>query len=530
MTRPILSDAQIARRKKIQGNISLTTGTLGLTALGMRGAGAARGAGKIGRTIQRLTPITHNAAASEKLKDASTGATVAAGGIGGVGAFNFASYTKAEARKRQPKPIVKGFQMLDFGLSGTTEVSKAMPMPKVPGLKAPMAAMGVKPALNVKPMAMPKPMGPQGAQAPKTFGAATSTYRQAGPGAPTGKTIPGAMPGRHRQQGGMLSRLSPNQKMGAAGGLGLAAGAGAMAMGQPKRQKFGKSYDEGFNISEHQRRARDSRRTYNRGKSTTGVGGAAITGSAVLAGARGSDWGTEIHNASNLARHAAQYHVGPQRMSKPGRKLARRALASGLKANPAGTMALAGGAAMVGGGATMVAGRLNEKRHDHAVSQLRRQRMKKSADDLVFKAYDPERSRQRRMSAYQNGAVAGAGALGAGSATHVRFAAMHARKARAAEKTASNYKTETPHVPPPTGLKSEWENSARNNFSHAEHNGTKAGLLERALSSRKTANGHAGKAALLGAGAIGLGVGADRIRSYKRGRGRSYGQLRMINQ
>jgi hypothetical protein len=98
----LLSDAQINRRKKIQGNISIAGGTLGLTALGLRGAGAARGAGRVGRTAQKFTKITPNKAASDKLKDASTAVTTAGAGLGGVGAFNFASYTKAEARKRQP--------------------------------------------------------------------------------------------------------------------------------------------------------------------------------------------------------------------------------------------------------------------------------------------------------------------------------------------------------------------------------------------------------------------------------------------
>lgn len=543
MTRPPLSNAQIAHRKKIQANISLTGGTLGLTALGLRGASAARGAGKVGRAVQRLSPITQNAAASEKLKDASTGVTVGAGGLSGVGAFNFASYTKAESRKKQPAAIVKGFDMMDFGLGGVQgEVSKAIPGANIAG------KIGKVPSpLNVKPMAMPKPMGAPNLAAPKNFMNATSTspmgkgtpgVKPAMPGVKPAMPSAGAMPGRHaagahRAPGGMLSRLSTTQKVGAAGGMGMVAGAGAMAMAQPKRQKFGKSYSEGMNISEHERRARDSRRTYNRGKSTTGVGGAAITGSAVLAGARGSDWGTEIHNASNLARHAAQYHVGPQRMSKPGRKLARRALASGLKANPAGTMALAGGAAMVGGAATMVGARANEKRHDHAVSQLRRQRAKKpvtkSADDLVFKAYDPERNRQRRMDHYQTGTAAAAGGLAAGAGTHTAFAVMHARKGRAAGQAAGKINLENGHTPAPNFTKGEAAATAASNMKAASNNATKAKLLNRSLSSYKQAAGHGGKAAALGAGAIGLGVASDRIRSYKRGRGRSFGQLRMTS-
>ena len=117
--KPVQSDASIRRRKKLQGNISIAGGTLGLTALGLKGGSVARAGGRAGKLLK----ITPNKKLSNKLKDASTGVTTLGAGIGGLGAYNFASYTKAEARKRGP--IKKRFEM--------DEISKAAKLPKVPG-------------------------------------------------------------------------------------------------------------------------------------------------------------------------------------------------------------------------------------------------------------------------------------------------------------------------------------------------------------------------------------------------------------
>jgi len=108
--KPPPTNKRIARQKKAQAAFSLTGGTLGLAALASRGQAA-----RVGRVSSHLTragkksmkagkDFSHMAdsaaAASQKWKDRSTALTTAGAGIGGVGAYNFASYTNAEAKKQ----------------------------------------------------------------------------------------------------------------------------------------------------------------------------------------------------------------------------------------------------------------------------------------------------------------------------------------------------------------------------------------------------------------------------------------------
>jgi hypothetical protein len=90
MTQPP-TNKRIARQKKAQAAFSLTGGTLGLAALASRGRAA--------QVTRRGGAGAFKAA--EKLKDRSTALTTAGAGVGGVGAYNFASYTNAEAKKQQ---------------------------------------------------------------------------------------------------------------------------------------------------------------------------------------------------------------------------------------------------------------------------------------------------------------------------------------------------------------------------------------------------------------------------------------------
>lgn len=90
------SNKRIARQKKAQAGFSLVGGTLGLTALATRGKAA-----KLTRQSNRLGGVEHLTAAANKWKDRSTALTTAGAGVGGVGAYNFASYTNADAKKQQ---------------------------------------------------------------------------------------------------------------------------------------------------------------------------------------------------------------------------------------------------------------------------------------------------------------------------------------------------------------------------------------------------------------------------------------------
>jgi hypothetical protein len=96
-----MSDAEIKRRKKIQGKVSQTTGALGLTSLGAFAAGRAGGTGKIATRAQKAIPAFKRIN-PKKADSIALGTSTTAGGIGGLGAFNFASYTNAEGRKKKP--------------------------------------------------------------------------------------------------------------------------------------------------------------------------------------------------------------------------------------------------------------------------------------------------------------------------------------------------------------------------------------------------------------------------------------------
>jgi hypothetical protein len=102
-----LTQEQIDRRKKVQAVTSRTTGALGLGALGAQGVGLAVSRGKLKKlpTLKGGKPglreVKDPAADSKKIKDATVPMLATSAGIGSIGAFNFASYTKAEAKQRK---------------------------------------------------------------------------------------------------------------------------------------------------------------------------------------------------------------------------------------------------------------------------------------------------------------------------------------------------------------------------------------------------------------------------------------------
>ena len=132
-----MSDAEIKRRKKIGSHLSQAGGAVGLTALGGTLL-ASRGGRNAMRAIPKLKP---HVAAPKTLKpdrDRIQGVVnplLATGaGLGGVGAFNFASYTGAEARKRTMTPAVKKnleppIDMGYFGEEGRPVVLPAIERP-----------------------------------------------------------------------------------------------------------------------------------------------------------------------------------------------------------------------------------------------------------------------------------------------------------------------------------------------------------------------------------------------------------------
>ena len=114
-----MSDAELNRRRKLQGKIGRTTATLGLTgaALGV-GALAAKKPGAL-KAVEKVPGL--NRATHEGLKEGALYTGIAAGGIGGVGGFNQASIYSAESRKRKQAVQVKkdfGMEMGYYGEEG----------------------------------------------------------------------------------------------------------------------------------------------------------------------------------------------------------------------------------------------------------------------------------------------------------------------------------------------------------------------------------------------------------------------------
>lgn len=113
MADPLMSDAEIRRRKKVQGTISRTTGALGLTSLAAFSAARGAKSAKAVKAIPALKKINPN-----KADTLALGSSTAGAGIGGAGSFNFASYTSAESRKRGPRqPVKKASNISAFGIS-----------------------------------------------------------------------------------------------------------------------------------------------------------------------------------------------------------------------------------------------------------------------------------------------------------------------------------------------------------------------------------------------------------------------------
>lgn len=368
----LMTDAEVKHRKKLQAGIAVTTSTLGLGALGLKGGSVA--AGRVARTAgkvaakEHLPPLQRLAAGekearfhklSHNLNNAALNTGIVSSGIGGVGGYNFASYTRAEGKKRQ---VTKSFGGgMDFGLDGV-------------------------------------------------------------------------------QQGEEISKK------------------------------------DWMNISEHERRARDSRRHQRGARDVAGLGATVGAGAIAHGVYTGRDPFAQAATVGSKAKQTAKANwnlrgvKGPAGAQLRGGNL--KALGGTMKANPHGTAALAGYGAAGLGLAAMGASRANESRHNRAIARQRRQR-------AVAKAYDPERNRQRRLNGYQQATMFGAGATAVGAGHFARQAAPGLKKFASTKYGKGSLKS-------------------------------------------------LGAAGALGVGAAGLAVGSQRINSYKKGRGRSYSPLRTI--
>lgn len=221
-----LTEAQIKQRKKIQAYTSIAGGTLGLTALGLRGGSVATAGGRTGRFLR----VKARPALSTKLKDYSTAATTAGAGLGGASAFNFAAYTKAEANKNKRR-VQKNYDggIMDFGLGqvrqGTRieEVSKAAYLPKHAMPKVSLS----------KPFhgAVKQPVNAKGMQGTMKTGIKTPFNNPSQKFTPVTQML-GKKPPTQTLQKGSLTPLGK----GTVGGVGLA-GAGAVGYNSGQKQQ-----------------------------------------------------------------------------------------------------------------------------------------------------------------------------------------------------------------------------------------------------------------------------------------------------
>lgn len=493
--KPLMSDAEIKRRKKLQGNLSMVGGTLGLGALAARG-GATVMAGK---RVGKLVRVAPHPAREQKLKDISTGLTTVGAGLGGAGAYNFAAYTKAESRKRSQFQKNYGGTM-DFGLDGVRQGRRVVEEDEV--------SKAIR--LNSKDRQDINSAGNTGAVIGAAGGAVAAQTARAGKAAGAGYSLSRGVlhsaPAEAIGAAGRAARVgirTPSRALfttTAAGSIGASI---AAATRKKKKIIAAKEADvskaDWMNITEHQRRARDSRRTQRRGNTVAALGYSAAGTSAGLSMARGKNAVRQARNVAVSTKRVGQAEWKMRGVKGPLRAKARSRNLTALKGvarrNGYGVGLLAGGAAVAGGLATSAGAHANEKRHDRAIASQRKQRALTS----VGKAYDPERNRQRRLDHASTASAGLAGATGAAAVVTAKGAL--GKPSRPTWKMNAKKATSTKVMSKPTGVFAA---------SGKEVRAAGKGL---------------GKAGALGLTAVGLGVGADRIRSYKQGRGGRYTPL-----
>ena len=402
-------DKRLAAQKKVSAGTSVVGGTLGLGGL---------------------------AALAFKKEKLATRLSIGAGGLGGVGAYNYASIQNQEAKKRPPKQnifvvrnkkqirnIKSGLEpvkkdsggLMDFGLSSVHQ-----------GEDVDIISKRQKPLENKRDKQANAAAVAGGAGVLGMYGAEThSAVRHVQTG--------GAVPPRSYQGTLLKERI----KEGYAG--------------------YKKATKEGYT----------NRRT-----------------------------GT---------KHGP---IPRRKMVKPLAKFG----AQSLKANPHAAV-FAGGAALATGG---YGSAIALKRS--ADKQRAGQKRIKKNDDLVFKAYNPEAKRQRRLDHTSTALAAGAG--GTGLAAFVT-----GRKALGvSEQRSQKWSTKTVKV------KSAESPSGQKAYKVSEQGRPRVtrkatGLRSADIHEFRGGLKNAGKAGALGVTAVGLAVGADRVKQYGRGRGGSYRPL-----
>ena len=510
-------DKRLRHQKKASAVTSLVGGTAGLAGLGLLAARRPKGAAV---------------------------ATTISGGVGGVGAYNFASIQNQESKKRGPKqnvyvvrnkkqikgiksglePVTKGLDMMDFGLSDVHQ-GEAELVSKRGGESAASAAHDKMAhrrdtQANVAATAGGAGLlGAYGADVHAAIGAQKRTnfprkyqgsllkarakeavggYKSArmGTWSPEfGKPIPRRK--LVKPMATFAAKTAGQNKHALLYGAGLTAAAAGLGASIPLSGS-----------SEKHKKASKQIRAANKKANPVGVAKRATwipktTKRVVGEGANQVNIKTRTAARNPLYRvhHKADYKYATGRHDTVG---------GGGKLTTAGKVT-AGGVVTAGGGGT---------------AYVATRKPKQETPEMVGKAYNPESKRQRRLEHEATALSVTSGALGAG-ALHQGW------KARGTPKVV----TRVPLKNAAGSVKATVKNSKASKKQKAADIGAAfkprvkrqaTGLKSPGIKGYKAGVKNARTATLLAAGAVGAGVASDQVRRYKSGGGKSYKPLSRI--
>jgi len=458
--------------------------------------GKGRGAGLPGGGRYALR-ATKDALGSRNTRRAAGAGALAGGYTGGLAGHavgvDRANRENRAAGRYEPRKVKKSVEVSKVvRVSAFGRAAQGVKPPKTPG--KPLTRFGTRGTNPIptfqRPPSTKFTMRPSG---PATRGSqsrlANRGRNQIGGGAASGGGLTLRPASGNRTMtataGTAAGRDNRRRNMALAGGAaGLAAGAagGATYNSRKKKQAVGKNFEafakakDWRNIEEHKAEIKRANRTKRKANATiaAGIGG-------IAAGTALSKPG-DFSSAASAVRATSRGNRAVGNGLKQSAKNHARVGGAILRRKPG--VALAGaGVAAVGTGAG-VQSYANHKRntHERAISRQRKQRAGVTKSFEAFaKAYDPERSRQKRLEGYSAGAYIAGGAAGAAGATRLKRAGSNLR----------------------TGLKS-------------------GAVTTKQL---KAIGAHGGKGAALVAGGVGAVVGGKKIADHKKTRGRSYKAL-----
>lgn len=482
-----ISEAQLNRRKKASAGLSVATSTIGIGALGLAGARAGapralKAAHKVGR-LKSVKPkqVKRFRAKSSRM---NTGLLTAGAGIGGINGFNYASIQNAEAKRRRVSKAMTPEQRKNrriereygdrgakrgftAGFAGGAALTAAAINPRATGalLKAPVygARASGKLFRQSKPTGNPAARIRSGKRTPlkdKATGLRGDARQTAS------RVRSAAIGGREmaRFTAGQRKGSSPLTPLAATtGGLygGVIAGQAGEKRGKLKARKDPRYVRKNMDVDDGLGVWSPVHKAKeNKQAQAAGIAGFAGAGGA-FAGA-----GVQRRRAGAARRrgaaHAAESFSHAMRFDTDAAEQARSAnLAENHKRIK---LTRSVGHFKRAGAVGLAVGGTGAVVHNRSKQ--------------VKKAYDPEKKRMRRLDRYADGSNIAAGALGAGAGF-------------AGAKTAGKLR---------------------------EISGKKTVSVPKLKSAGKAG----GATAALGLAAVGAAVGADRIKRYKRGNGRSY--------